>query len=1489
MASLGAPDSSRRALEREPEPLVTGKPLRVRTESISRGGRSLLKPARALVREDGALALERGPVVEVLRNSEEGTEQRWELASKPTGTGDLVVRVELAGLEYVGVTEQGHHYVDPETGLGVRYGKATWVDAEGVKTPVEPVREGGALVMRVPARVLEDSAWPAVLDPIISPEISPDTPVPAPASGSESSPVVAYGGGIYLVAWSFTTYTEYDIQATRVRASDGVVLDVSGISLATATGNQLVPAVASNGSDFLVAWVDSPGFGSSSIRGARVRGSDGKVLDSASLGISTAASSRFSPAIASDGTNYFVVWDDTRSYSYSDIYGTRVRASDGAVLDSSGIPISTATYGQSSPAIAFDGSKYLVVWSDSRSNSSSDIYGARVSAAGTVLDTSGIPISTAANSQGSPTIAFAGGHFLVAWDDYRNGSTSDVYAARVRASDAVVLDPSGTPIATGSGSQGAVSAATDGSQFLLVWQYSTGSSSYDVHGARVGVDGVVLDTPGAILFASATDYERVPAVAFDGSHFLVVWEGYQSSRYDIYGARVRPSDLTILDTPGRMLSTQANAEGSPAVAGGRDSYLVVWQDTRDLNGRYDVYGVRVRASDGTVLDPAGIPIGTATNSQASPAVAFDGSNFLVVWNDYRSSGTSGSDIYGARVRESDGAVLDAAGIPISTASRDQWPPAVTFGDGYYFVTWHDYRNGSTADVYGARVRASDGVVLEPQGIAVTIAAQDQQYVSTAFGDGHFLVVWSDSRNTSTSNMDIYGARIRASDGVVLDSAGIALSTASGNQYFPDVAFDGSNFLTIWQDLRNSSGADIYGARVRPSDGAVLDGTNLPLCTDASYQGMPALAFDGSTYLMVWRDTRNGVSRLNGSRVKPDGTVLDGTGFLIADMTANTSSTTVPAVASWGKGRFLAAYEPYDAVARQLRVKVRLVGDPVNGSKCASGAECTSGYCVDGVCCNTSCADGTCGSGTCEPLPGPDITCPENAEAEATGADGAIVDYPSATATGTAPLSFTYSQDSGTRFALGTNTVTATVKDGLGRTDTCSFTVTVRDTTAPTPRCGVDLVAEATEPDGAAVSYAQPTASDAITSAPDVSVSHASGSRFPLGVTRVLVTAKDEAGNSATCSFTITVRDTTAPTLSCPTNVTAEASGPEGVTVNYPSATAEDAASSTTLRYSQAAGTLFGLGTTDVTVTATDGANNTTSCVFTVAVRDSTPPTLACGADLEAEATGPDGASVDFTLPTATDAVSATPVLTASHEPGALFPPGPTRVTVKATDVAGNASECTFTVTVRDTTAPEVGCPGNLTAEAQDATGAPVAISVPAPRDTVTRSPTVSSSHAPGSRFPLGTTEVVVSASDEAGNSASCAFTVTVQDTTAPTLSCPADLAVRMTGASSQGIPVEYPAATTSDAVSTPVLSYSRATGELFPLGTTPVTVTATDAAGNSATCTFQVKVDQSIAVQVPAAQGCGCAAGSGTPEGLGWGALLLLSWSVSRRRIAPRV
>ena len=108
--------------------------------------------------------------------------------------------------------------------------------------------------------------------------------------------------------------------------------------------------------------------------------------------------SQSTSAVAWNGTNFFVVWSDSRRDS-SDIYGSRVSAA-GTVLDPAGIAISTANSSQ--PAVAWDGTNFMVVWQDYRPGATSDIYGARVSAAGTVLDPAGIPISTAANNQSSP-------------------------------------------------------------------------------------------------------------------------------------------------------------------------------------------------------------------------------------------------------------------------------------------------------------------------------------------------------------------------------------------------------------------------------------------------------------------------------------------------------------------------------------------------------------------------------------------------------------------------------------------------------------------------------------------------------------------------------------------------------------------------------------------------------------------------------------------------------------------------------------------------------------------------------------------------------------------------------------------------------------------------------------------------------------------------------------------------------------------------------
>jgi hypothetical protein len=108
---------------------------------------------------------------------------------------------------------------------------------------------------------------------------------------------------------------------------------------------------------------------------------------------------------------------------------------------------------------------------------------------------------------------------------------------------------------------------------------------------------------------------------------------------------------------------------------------------------------------------------------------------------------------------------------------------------------------------------------------------------------------------------------------------------------------------------------------------------------------------------------------------------------------------------------------------------------------------------------------------------------------------------------------------------------------------------------------------------------------------------------------VTASAKDSAGNLATGSFTVTVQDTTAPELTVPADIVAEATSAAGTTVSF-SANATDAVGVDSLTYSHASGGTFAIGTTTVTVTAKDAANNTTTKSFTVTVRDTTAPVIS---------------------------------------------------------------------------------------------------------------------------------------------------------------------------------------------------------------------------------------------------------------------------------------
>ncbi len=376
--------------------------------------------------------------------------------------------------------------------------------------------------------------------------------------------------------------------------------------------------------------------------------------------------------------------------------------------------------------------------------------------------------------------------------------------------------------------------------------------------------------------------------------------------------------------------------------------------------------------------------------------------------------------------------------------------------------------------------------------------------------------------------------------------------------------------------------------------------------------------------------------------------------------------------------------------------------------------------------------------------------------------------------------------------------------------------------------------------------------------------------FPFGDTAVTCTASDTEGNIATAGITVSVDDFTDPVTSVAGIFTGvEATGPGGATVSFTVSATDNTATQTTCSATGATivedaaspglftGT-FDVGTTPVSCTTTDQGGNSVIDAFDVSVVDTTPPVVTVSTtpvDTSAvEATGPSGASVSFTV-SAVDLYDPSPgsVCTVDADgtvitSPATFAVGTTSVTCTGTDSSGNAASAPFSVTVVDTTAPTITVPGDITGvEATGPDGAIVDFDDTATYD-VTATDAVDTdveivcTPASGSTFPLGTTAVNCTATDDSGNSGTGMFSVQVVDTTAPSLTVPSDFTVIATGA--DGAVVDYDAdVSATDLVDSDVeVTCAPASGSLFPLGDTAVSCTATDDAGNETTAGFTVTV-----------------------------------------------
>ena len=373
----------------------------------------------------------------------------------------------------------------------------------------------------------------------------------------------------------------------------------------------------------------------------------------------------------------------------------------------------------------------------------------------------------------------------------------------------------------------------------------------------------------------------------------------------------------------------------------------------------------------------------------------------------------------------------------------------------------------------------------------------------------------------------------------------------------------------------------------------------------------------------------------------------------------------------------------------------------------------------------------------------------------------------------------------------------------------------------------------------------PDAQDACGAVQEI-ISSKDDNLFTAGVTTVFFTAYDEAGNSASCSLLVTVIESLPPQISnCPANIiqyTSEDICSRVIFWNIPEAVDSCGQGGISLSAEFVPGDEFSVGLTTIIYEATDASGNTATCSFTIDIRDSIAPTIICPKDIIiAPDEGGCTATVDLDPPLVSDNCDDSPEVI-GYVPTATFESGSSLIIYATSDAYGNFSSCSFNVTVFDNNAPVFDkCPDDLTVDTEvDTCGAFPTWEIPnATDDCDTDGVDIFADFQSGDFLPVGTTLVTYSAVDNVGNIGTCTFLVTVSENIAPVITgCPNDIIIELPSNKCDSL-ISWIPPTATDNCGIPTIESELEPG-VFPAGTNTISYIATDLAGNTAACSFQV-------------------------------------------------
>lgn len=446
----------------------------------------------------------------------------------------------------------------------------------------------------------------------------------------------------------------------------------------------------------------------------------------------------------------------------------------------------------------------------------------------------------------------------------------------------------------------------------------------------------------------------------------------------------------------------------------------------------------------------------------------------------------------------------------------------------------------------------------------------------------------------------------------------------------------------------------------------------------------------------------------------------------------------------------------------------------------------------------------------------------------------------------------YSLNNAGPFAVGTYTVTLTVDD-TEYSDNCTATVTVADNTNPIALCQNIVVQMDADGD---VDITPGDIDDGSTDACGIQSLSLSDTEFECsdyGIQTVTLTVTDVNGNSSTCTASVDVQDTVSPIVTCK-NYTLNL-GASGSATIFPAdvfgSATDNCTAVNTVFVTPSSFDCTKVGPNTVTLQVIDLHGNTSLCNAIVTVVDNTAPTVSCkNASASLDANG--NASIDpaDVFDAATDECTSVSLVSVSPANFDCNSTGVQSVTLTVADANGNTSTCAALVSITDVSAPSAACQNATVILDANGTASLTASQVDGGSSDACGIQSLSLSEGSFDCEDLGSKTVTLTVTDVHGNSSTCSATVTVQDNTAPTASCQASFTTDLGPDGNYTLsPSSINSGSSDNCGSGLTLSVSPSQFDCSDIGTNTVTLTATDAAGNTATCTASLTINPIITLQ----------------------------------------